>query len=44
MTITWITAIGLVAALCTTASFLPQVIKTLLTKSAGDLSLVMYAV
>ena len=44
MTITWITAIGLVAAVCTTISFLPQVIKTWRTKSAGDLSLIMYAV
>ena len=44
MTITWITAIGMVAAICTTASFLPQVVKTWRTKSAGDLSLVMYAI
>lgn len=44
LTITWITGIGLVAAVFTTISFLPQVIKTWRTKSAGDLSLAMYAV
>lgn len=44
MAFTWITAVGLIAALFTTTSFLPQVVKTWRTKSAGDLSLVMYAV
>lgn len=34
--------VGIVAACCTTASFLPQVIHTWRTKSVGDLSLRMY--
>ena len=34
--------IGLVAAVLTTSSFIPQVIKTWKTKSAGNLSLTMY--
>jgi MtN3 and saliva related transmembrane protein len=33
-----VTALGLVAAVCTTVAFLPQVIKNWRTKSAGDLS------
>jgi len=37
-----ITAIGLIAALLTTGSLVPQVIKTYRTKSTGDLSLGMY--
>ncbi|MBN2442110.1 MAG: SemiSWEET transporter [Spirochaetales bacterium] len=39
-----ITIIGFVAAVCTTASFLPQVIKTLRTKQTKDISLLMYIV
>jgi len=39
-----ITLIGLVAATCTTFSFLPQVIKTIKTKHTKDLSLGMYSV
>ena len=35
--------IGLVAAFCTTISFLPQVIKTWRTGSAKDLSLGMFS-
>ncbi|KAA3609244.1 MAG: hypothetical protein DWQ05_22385 [Calditrichaeota bacterium] len=38
----YITAIGLFAALCTTAAFLPQAIKTIKTKQTRDLSLRMY--
>ncbi len=38
------TLIGLIAALCTTASFLPQVIKTLRSKKTKDISLLMYAI
>jgi len=34
--------IGLVAAVLTTTSFIPQVVKTWKTKSAGNLSLNMY--
>jgi MtN3 and saliva related transmembrane protein len=38
----WITACGLVAACCTTASFLPQAIKTFRTKDTSGISLSMY--
>lgn len=34
--------IGMLAAILTTAAFFPQVIKTVRTKSTGDLSLPMY--
>ncbi|NOZ70080.1 MAG: hypothetical protein GXP46_12765 [Deferribacteres bacterium] len=36
--------IGLIAGVCTTASFLPQVVKTIRTKEAKDLSMTMYLV
>ena len=39
-----ITLLGLVAAVCTTSSFLPQAIKTIRTKHTKDLSLPMYTV
>lgn len=38
------TIIGLAAGFCTTAAFLPQVIKTWQSKSAKDLSLGMYLI
>ena len=38
------TIIGLLAAICTTFSFLPQAIKVIRTKQTKDLSLVMYSV
>jgi MtN3 and saliva related transmembrane protein len=38
------TILGLVAATCTTISFLPQAIKTIKTKITKDLSLGMYSV
>ena len=38
----WITLLGLVAAICTTLSFLPQVLKLLKTKETGGISLLMY--
>jgi len=38
-----VTAIGLVAATCTTTSALPQTIKVIKTKSTKDLSLAMYS-
>jgi MtN3 and saliva related transmembrane protein len=38
------TAVGLAAALCTTASYFPQLKKCWQTGSAGDLSLVMFSV
>lgn len=40
----WTTMIGLIAAVCTTCSFLPQVIKILQSKRTRDVSLMMYAV
>ncbi len=39
-----ITILGLTAAICTTISFLPQLIKTIKTKHTKDLSLGMYSV
>ena len=40
---TFITLIGLLAAACTTFSFLPQAIKTIRTKDTQSISLSMYA-
>jgi len=39
----FIESIGLLAAFLTTTAFFPQVIKTVKTKSTGDLSLPMYS-
>jgi len=39
-----ITAVGSIAAFCTTVAFLPQVVKVYRTKSARDLSLPMYII
>jgi len=39
-----VTLIGLVAAFCTTISFLPQAIKTIRTKDTSSISLAMYSV
>ena len=39
----WIMVIGLIAATCTTAAFLPQVLKTIKLKETKDISLLMYA-
>ena len=41
MTVGW-TLLGLVAATCTTLSFLPQVIKAWKTKSTSDISIGMF--
>jgi MtN3 and saliva related transmembrane protein len=38
----WITIAGLVAAFCTTSSFLPQAVKTIKTKDTASISLAMY--
>ena len=38
-----VTITGLVAAFCTTASFLPQAIKTIQTKNTSGISLSMYS-
>jgi len=35
--------VGYLAGLCTTAAFLPQVVKTVRSRSAHDISLGMYA-
>ena len=40
----WTTIIGLIAAVCTTCSFLPQVIKILRSKRTRDVSLWMYSI
>lgn len=37
-----VTILGLAAAFCTTASFLPQAIKTIKTKDTSGISLYMY--
>jgi MtN3 and saliva related transmembrane protein len=39
----FITIIGLIAATCTTASFIPQAIKTIKTKNTSGISLSMYS-
>ena len=39
-----IECIGIIAGICTTAGFIPQVYKTWKTKSVRDISLLMYAV
>lgn len=44
MNINWLTTIGLVAAGCTTISFLPQAIKSIRTKKTEDISLSMYII
>ncbi len=44
MEINYTAIIGLVAGVCTTASFLPQVVKTMRTREAKDLSMTMYLV
>lgn len=38
------TLIGLIAAICTTVSFVPQIVKILETKRTDDVSFSMYAV
>lgn len=40
----YISLLGLTAGMCTTASFVPQVVKTWKTRSAKDLSLWMFIV
>ena len=40
----WTVLLGLVAAACTTVSFVPQVVKTVKTKHTEDISLLMYVV
>ena len=40
---TFITLLGLCAAFCTSASFLPQAIKTIKTKDTSGISVYMYS-
>ena len=42
MSTLFITVVGLVAAFCTTISFLPQAVKTIQTKDTSGISLSMY--
>lgn len=42
--LSWLTWMGLLAALCSTAAFVPQVVKTWRTRSTKDISLVMFIV
>jgi MtN3 and saliva related transmembrane protein len=44
MKFNWTTLIGLMAAICTTSSFLPQVVKILRSKKTQDVSFLMYAI
>ena len=39
----WITLLGFVAAISTTVSFFPQLVKTIKTKHTKDLSIIMYS-
>ena len=40
----WLTWMGLLAAFCSTAAFVPQVVKTWRTGSTKDISLIMFLV
>ena len=40
----WIISIGLAAAILTTSSFVPQIVKIIRTKGTKDISLLMYVV
>jgi len=40
----WILLIGLAAAVLTTSSFVPQIVKIIRTKGTKDISLLMYVV
>ena len=39
----WIIDIGMIAAICTTVSFIPQAVKTIRTKNTTAISSVMYS-
>ena len=43
MRATWVSFIGYLAGTCTTAAFLPQVIRTWQTRSTDDISLGMFS-
>lgn len=38
------TVVGMIAGLCTTAAFVPQVVRIIKTRHTADLSLAMYAI
>jgi len=40
----WVTILGLAAAVLTTSSFIPQVIKVIRTRQVKDISVTMYAI
>lgn len=40
----WITTIGMIAGICTTLAFVPQVLQVYKSRSAKDISLGMYAI
>lgn len=40
----YVTAIGILAAVCTTTAFIPQAVKTIKTRRTEDISLIMYVV
>ncbi len=40
----WVTILGLAAAVCTTTALLPQVLKSWKTKKTEDISLIMYII
>ncbi|MFW3145586.1 MAG: SemiSWEET transporter [Thermoplasmatota archaeon] len=40
----WTSAIGFIAAVLTTSSFVPQVVKVVRTKHTKDISLLMYVI
>ena len=40
----WIAAAGLLAAICTTVSFVPQAVKIIRTKDTSSISLAMYSI
>lgn len=40
----WITFVGMVAGICTTLAFVPQVLQVYRSRSAKDISLGMYAI
>lgn len=44
MTVDHVTIIGSIAAVCTTVSFIPQVVKVYKTRETRDLSLLMYVI
>lgn len=44
MALEWVQMLGFAAGTMTTAAFVPQVVKTWRSRSAGDISLGMYAV